>query len=53
MRARNYSLRSTLERMQRLRTVGRQTGSYPETALGEINRDLLEADFGTVSRRLF
>jgi hypothetical protein len=25
--------------------VGRQTGSYPETGLGDINGDLSEADF--------
>jgi hypothetical protein len=25
--------------------VGRETGSYPETGLGDINGDLSEADF--------
>ena len=31
MRARNYSLRSTLQRIRRFWMYRRQTGSYPET----------------------
>jgi len=31
---------------------GRQTGSYPETGLEEINRDLLEADFWAASLKV-
>ena len=34
---------------QRLWAVGRQTGSYPEMGLEEINGDLPEQDFWTAS----
>jgi hypothetical protein len=46
MGARNYNVPRTLLRMGQLWVDGRQTGSYPETGLGENNGDLLEADFG-------
>jgi hypothetical protein len=45
-------LRSTLGKRRRFWTVGRPTGSYPETGFGEITGDVLEADFGSASLRV-
>jgi hypothetical protein len=36
--------------MQRFWAVSQLTGNYPETGLGEINGDVLEADFGPASK---